>query len=253
MCEGHGWCAVRYESALKVVRSLKEAMGQPLSIRAICRRIGLSYQPTHKHVRALEAEGVLRAEKRGREVLCELACTPATTLWLGLVSVSERRELAARGGPLAEFATRMVTHGRERDTGGVLAVALRGAREDAKDGPSLLVVTRDGERDAARRVRADAPSGLQAKVYEASRFAELMSRPFERNPLLADCIVLTGEQPYWRLAFAQEPVSAEGPPAEPFRRPPRSRRSRASTAARRTRRRAGVPSRADDDDVLFVG
>jgi hypothetical protein len=243
---------VRYESALKVVRSLKEAMGQPLSIRAICRRIALSYQPTHKHVRALEAEGVLRTEKRGREVLCELAYTPATTLWLGLVSVAERRELSAQGGAIGEFAERMVSESRAADAG-VLAVVVRRGRDSADGVASLVLVTRDGGREAARAVRAAAPNELKATVYEASAFAQLMSRPFERNPLLAESVVLSGEQAYWRLAFAQEPVSAEGPPAEPYRRPPRrARKPKRPRRERPAEQPAPARPRATDDDVLFV-
>ncbi|MFQ6096495.1 MAG: hypothetical protein ACE5O2_02125, partial [Armatimonadota bacterium] len=94
---------MRYESALKVVRFLKEHMGDRVSIRAICSGIELSYQPTYKHVRSLEREGVIRAAKQAREVVCEFVPSASTTLWLGLASVAERRELVATDGEAGEI------------------------------------------------------------------------------------------------------------------------------------------------------
>lgn len=216
---------MRFESALKVVRQLKTTIGQRPSIRAICRAIDLSYQPTYKHVRSLEREGVIRTEKHGRQVRCELAPSAATSLWLGLASVAERRELLAAGGALAEAAAAVAERAWATDDGAGPIVALRpGRASEESEGTVIAIVPEEGG-DLVRDLRRQCPSSVTVETLTEDAFRQRMQRPFQRNPLLAESIVLAGEQRFWALAFADQSPAPEPPPAEPLVRPRRKQRA----------------------------
>jgi hypothetical protein len=258
---------VRYESALKVVRFLKQHMGEPVSIRRICRGIDLSYQPTYKHVRSLEREGVIQATKTGREVVCELAPSAATTLWLGLASVAERRELLADEGEAGGIVRSVTAWLMAQENHSAFAVALR-PRARGEPAWELIVIAPE-DRGRLFAGRRKAPEALRQQlaaaavtVWQEGDFRQVMGRVFERNSLLAQATVLHGEQRFWRLAFCHEAGRAqeEPPPAAPLVRPPRRarRRSQRPGALRPTppegQRPSTRPARArrPTDDTLFI-
>ena len=247
---------MRFESALKVVRLLKTAIGQPLSIRAICQAIDLSYQPTYKHVRSLEREGVIRTDKQGREVRCELTACAATSLWLGLVSVAERRELLAQGGALAEVAASAAECAHQTHAGADLVIALRPARASQEPKSTLLAIVPEDGNHLVRDLRRCCTPDIRLESLTQEAFCERMQRPFERNPLLAESVVLAGEQQFWTLAFAAETPAPEPAPAQPMVRSRRQHAPTPPTAPRprpRPRQAPASPTRpASDDDVLFV-
>ncbi|MFQ6131278.1 MAG: winged helix-turn-helix domain-containing protein [Armatimonadota bacterium] len=222
---------MRFESALKVVRLLKTTIGQPLSIRGICQGIDLSYQPTYKHVRALEREGVIRTQKQGREVRCELAASAATSLWLGLVSVAERRELVAAGGELAEAAAAVVQHARAVRTATPPIMVLLPPSGPHESSATLIAVTAEDEHHLLGILGASISPTIRLQALTEEAFRRRMERPFQRYPLLAESVVLSGEQRFWDLAFADETPGPEPAPAEPIVRPRRRRRSAANRTA----------------------
>ena len=194
---------MRYESALQIVRYLKQVYGTPVPILRIAQNIDLSYQPTYKHVRALQALGVIRAEKLGRDVLCCLAASDATHLWLGLLAVQQRSDLLSDPA-LAGLVLEIRRHLRFALGEGVLAVALRRAAA----GPELLAITVDTPDDQLEhRLSARCTAGgatIPVTVLDRAAVADAVADDATRVLWVAQCVPIYGEQVFWALALTED-------------------------------------------------
>jgi len=230
---------MRYESAMKVVRCLRESLSEPLSILTICSRIELSYQPTHRHVRELEAAGVVCTKRAGREVLCLLADSDQAALWLALASVEDTEQLMAGGAdPLAEKFVLAAHAGRLGEILGLAVVPKGNSRE-------VIAVLPSGADHAAVRTRAQAlcdahaGSDVQVAAFSGEQFMRRLIRDWTPTRFANDAQVLVGHQQVWRAVLAAASVK---PPAakagrksvspRPARQPRQALKGRDKQAAR---------------------
>ena len=230
---------MRYESAMKVVRCLRGSLDDPLSILAICSRIDLSYQPTYRHVRELEAAGVISTERVGREVLCRLADGEPAALWLALASMEDtERALAENSNRLAN---ELVSAARAGRLGELLGLAI----VSEETGRKVLAVL-PGSADAApARIRAqalcDAHGVSDAEVLALSReqFMRRLLQEWTPVSFAERAQILAGHQAMWQAVLAAAPVKP--PQAKPGRK----------TVKPRPPRRPRQPSESPAEDVAF--
>lgn len=198
---------MRYESALQIIGYLKRAYGTPVSILRIAQNIDLSYQPTHKHIRALARQGAVETAKQGREVLCRLRASTAAHLWLSLLALEDRgrperddRDQTRALEALRETVSDMPTEGLE-------ALALQ--RVQGVTRVVVLVESYAREEIEHRfRVRCEA-LGETAEVLALS-FADLsglLADPLERELWVADSTPLYGEQRFWEAVLPADGVT----------------------------------------------
>lgn len=201
---------MRYESAMKVVRCLRESLGEPLSILNICSRIELSYQPTHRHVRELEAAGVICTKRAGREVLCLLADSDQAALWLSLASVEDTEQtLTEATDPLVQKLAPAARTGRLGEILSLVVMPNSGCRE--------VVVVLPGTADHSAvqtRTQAlcDVHAGPDVQVVALSgeQFMRRLMRDWTPARFANDAQVLVGHQQVWRAVLAAASVK---PPA----------------------------------------
>ncbi len=201
---------MRYESALQIIGYLKRAYSAPVSILRIAQNIDLSYQPTHKHVRALAKQGAIELAKQGREVLCRLKAGTAAHLWLSLLAVEER--VAPGGVPLGQTHALAALRDIVPDmpTEGLEALAL----QQTGNVPRIVVLAESYARDGLRRrfaVRCES-LGLNAEILVLSfaDLAQLLADPLERERWVTQSTPVYGEQRFWEAVLPDNGV----PPLE---------------------------------------
>jgi len=201
---------VRYESALQVVAFLKRTHGTPVPILHIAQNIELSYQPTHKHVRALEQRGVVETAKEGRVVLCRLRATQATHLWLSLLAVEEREKLIESHTVAGSLASMLREAVPEMPCDGLEALAVQTPSGDGPLAAILLAESYARDRLAARFKTRCRPLRGATEIH-ALTFAEVAERiadPVERDFWVANTSPLYGEQRFWETVL---PVDGDPP------------------------------------------
>ncbi len=197
---------MRYLSALQVIRCLKEAAGEPLSISEICRRIELSYQPTYAHIRALEQMEVIATDKPRREVKCRLARGAAAQLWLSLASLEEAKQLRKdpQRGPLIQALQAVIEEGVEA------AVEVVGVAWPRQQEATRLIVVLSGLQNGATVQRLlQAAHGVVPEI-KLDTFAPPAFRQFiaqQGEAIIPTAVPLYGHQRFWELVLTS---SAEG-------------------------------------------
>jgi DNA-binding Lrp family transcriptional regulator len=194
---------VRYESAVKIVRFLKSTYGTPVPILRISQSVGLSYQPTHKHVRALERQGTIETAKQGREVLCRLKATEAAHLWLGMVALEDRARLAQGGEIVGQMAGILREAMPDLPTEGLEALALRSAGAD--ETLRVVMFVESYARESLRRhfmTRCgDLAQGAVFEVYTFAEVAAALADPLEHARWIAESTPLYGQQRFWEAVL----------------------------------------------------
>lgn len=187
---------MRYESAMQILGFLRDSYGTPVPIRRIAQNIDLSYQPTYKHVRALEGQGVIATAKTGRDVLCELRCSEATHVWLSLLAMAERESLLA--GPRGELVALVRQTVRQVPSEGLQAVAVR-TETGSPDGVLLLAEEPLREslvaRFSARCASLDPTARVEA--YSATQLAAMLTAEDVRRSWVTQVKPVLGEQAFW--------------------------------------------------------
>jgi DNA-binding Lrp family transcriptional regulator len=170
----------------------------PAAILHIAQGVGLSYQPTHRHVRTLEAMGVIATEKSGREVMCRLRASDELAVWLALLSVQERGELLklpAPTGPLVAALRQAACHDPDA---ALEALAVRRTAEN--EIAQVLVISRAraveqlGRRFAAR-THAIAP--VPVTCHTVGSWQETLAQMAERVLWVREAVALAHEQRFW--------------------------------------------------------
>ena len=194
------------ESALQIIGFLKRCYGTPVPILRIAQNIRLSYQPTHKHVRALEQQGVVETLKAGREVLCQLRGSEATHLWLALHGLGERDRLLAESGTLSELIRTLQQTLSQPDLPGLEAVAITEPEPASVPEVIMLASLAAGELFLPRfraRCRAVNPQ-VQVTVLEARELREGGLSEEQRQRWVAEGIALHGAQRFWEAVLPEE-------------------------------------------------
>lgn len=198
---------MRFETALNLVRFLKRRHGTPAAILHIAQGVGLSYQPTHRHVRTLEAMGIIATERSGREVMCRLRASEETAIWLALLSMHERSELLklpSPAGPLTAALRQAALHDPDS---ALESLAVRRSPEDQI--AEVLVLARAAavtqlRRRFAARTHAIAPISVTCHTDES--WQEALDRPGERDRWVREAVALAQEQHFWaRTLGTREP------------------------------------------------
>lgn len=194
---------MRYESALKIVRFLKSTYGTPVPILRVSQSVGLSYQPTHKHVRALEKQGAIETAKQGREVLCRLNATEAAHLWLGMVALEDRARLAQGSEVVGQMAGVLREAVPDLPTEGLEALALRAA--GSGEPTRVVVFVESYARETLRRhfvTRCgDLAEGAVFEVYTFAELATALADPLEHARWIAESTPLYGQQRFWEAVL----------------------------------------------------
>lgn len=185
---------MRYTSALTVLEYMRHNYGHRQSISEICRGVDLSYQPTHFHIKELEAIGVIGTTKAGRESICMFVNTTTTALWLGMLCNNWAAETS---GIVGELAHRLHPYIRRNysafDCIAVFADENRliAVPKTANPQPSESIIT-----------RCKAISGaLRAEIYSAGEFTDHFETP--SGILWAQsATVIKGHQEFWQYALA---------------------------------------------------
>jgi DNA-binding transcriptional ArsR family regulator len=236
---------MRYESAMKVIGCLRASLGEPLSISAICSRIALSYQPTYRHVRELEAAGVLTTERAGREVLCRLADSHTAALWLALASAGDG-EQTRPGGP-DRLAAQLGEAARAGRLGEILGLAVI----PGEDGRQVLALAPTGGDTQAIRARitnlcaANGVADADPLVLDREQFARRLLQEWTPVGFADRAHILAGHQALWEAVLAAAPVRPALPAAN---RAPLPARPRRAPRASQRQRDAEVTLRATDSD-----
>lgn len=194
---------MRHESALKIVRFLKSTYGTPVPILRISQAVGLSYQPTHKHVRALEKQGTIETAKQGREVLCRLKATEAAHLWLGMLALEDRARLARDGQVVGQMAGILRDTVPDLPTEGLEALALR--VPETGGAPRVVLLVESYAREGLRRhfvTRCgDLAEGAVFEVYTFAEVAASLADPLEHARWIAESTPLYGQQRFWEAVL----------------------------------------------------
>ncbi len=201
---------MRYESALQIIESLKRAYSAPVSILCIAQNIDLSYQPTHKHVRALAKQGAIELAKQGREVLCRLKAGTAAHLWLSLLALQERVPVDGICDSRTQAFSALRDVVPDMPTEGLEALAL----QQTGNVERIVLLAESYARAGLERkfaVRCES-LGLKAEIWVLSfaDLAQLLADPLERERWVIQSTPLYGEQRFWEAVLPENGV----PPLE---------------------------------------
>lgn len=199
---------MRYTSALTVLEYMRENYGRRQSISEICRGVDLSYQPTHFHIKELEAAGVLCTVKAGRQSICQFINTTSTALWLGMLCNSQT---SAADGIVGELTERLAPYIRRHYSAFDCIAVLAGENR-------LIAVPKTANQQPSESIvaRCAIISGvLQAEVFSASEFMDHFETP--SGILWAQsATIIKGHQEFWHYALTVgEGLGLVLPPSHP--------------------------------------
>lgn len=199
---------MRFETALSLIRFLKRRHGMPAAILHIAQGVGLSYQPTHRHVRTLEAMEIIATERSGREVMCRLRPSEPTAVWLALLSVHDRADLLAAPaptGPLTVALRQAASVGADTT---LEALAVRCDTDDQI--AEVLILARPHAVEQLQRrfsARTHAIAQVPVTCHTAESWSRSLASPGERDRWVRESVALVHEQCFWTRTLGTDDES----------------------------------------------
>jgi hypothetical protein len=170
--------------------------------------VDLSYQPTYRHVRELEAAGAIATEREGRQVLCRLAASEEAAVWLSLASIEDAQRMPQQDGD--GLAGALVSAARAGRLGETLGLAI----VSGGNGRQVVAIVPDAADAAAILTRAQAvcqthgAPDAEALALSREQFARWLLDEWTPAVFAERAQVLAGHQALWLAVLDATPAGA---------------------------------------------
>ncbi|MFH1786246.1 MAG: nucleotidyltransferase domain-containing protein [archaeon] len=203
---------MKLENIFRVLKAYRRDIGATYTIRELSERIGLSYEPTHRHVNSLVAEGVLGKNRVGKAYEIGLKDTEKTKTYLSLLTEEEREELFGRKSSAGKIVDEFLSGVKEELGERLQSVVLfgsyaRGGGTERSDIDLLTLSSSLKDKGVVDRIASTIEMRYGKSISTVVADLESMKKMLASETstvgteALTDGIIIFGHKRFWDIVF----------------------------------------------------